>query len=126
MAYRGRHQLWLAPGTEAREGDVEATLEDDVLRWRWTLGDDTHEGELHLDGTRWRDTFHQAEARSLDPERTFGARFAGSYAYGPDEDPWGWRIVVAERPSGELIVQMFNLTPWGGGARAVQWVLAAE
>ncbi len=123
MEYAGRHQLWLEPGQDAETGDVTATLVDDVLTWRWTRGEKIHQGALHLDGSRWHDTFHQPVPAALEPQPAFGARFAGGYRYGPDDQPWAWMIRVCDRPTGALVVQMTNITPWGETAPAVEFVL---
>jgi hypothetical protein len=41
-------------------------------------------------------------------------------AYGPDRD-WGWRIGLSLRaPTGELVLRMTNIAPWGEEARAVR------
>lgn len=50
-------------------------------------------------------------------------RFAYPAPEGPD---WGWRIAVCERPSGELVLQMTNVTPWGEEARAVRMVFRRD
>jgi len=36
--------------------------------------------------------------------------------------PWGWRVAVAHRPSGELVLQMTNIKPWGEDGRAVRMI----
>lgn len=127
MDYEGTHKLWLEPGTPVKTGPIAATLDGDVLTWRWEMGEKVYEGMLDMAAARWRDGFHQQDVASIDASGpTFGARFAAAYAYGPPEAPWAWRIRVCDRPSGELVVQMDNITPWGEHAPAVEWVLAKK
>jgi hypothetical protein len=45
---------------------------------------------------------------------------AGTYAAGADR--WGWRVHVSVRPTGELVLQMTNVCPWGEDGRAVRMV----
>jgi len=36
-------------------------------------------------------------------------------------ETWGWRIALCHRaPTGELVLQMTNIAPWGEEARAVR------
>jgi hypothetical protein len=123
MKYAGKHELWMRPDTPALEGDVRASLDDNVLSWTWTLDDDKHEGRLHLDGSSWQDSFHQSEAAPLQAAPAHGARFGFSCQYGPPDSPWTWLIAVCERPEGQLVVQMTNITPWGERQLAVQWIM---
>ena len=72
------------------------------------------------DADSFVDTWHQPEpmaCRVLDDAR--GA-FQVLGCYGPDSD-WGWRIALFVRaPTGELVLQMTNIAPWGEETRAVR------
>ena len=62
-----------------------------------------------------------------DALATIGVAAAGAavLSAGAGEGPdWGWRTSVAQRPSGELVLQMTNIAPWGERARAVRMVFA--
>jgi hypothetical protein len=45
----------------------------------------------------------------------------GTYSAGDGTD-WAWRISLSQRPGGELVLQMTNITPWGERGRAVRMV----
>ena len=126
LKYTGQHKLWMDHDKPPILGDITATLEDGVLRWRWAFKDKHHEGQLHLDGSSWNDSFHQNEPQALELEPSRGARVAAGYVYGPTDQPWSWRISVSDRPDGSMLVQMTNFTPWGEGHPAVEWVLTPQ
>jgi hypothetical protein len=87
----------------------------------------SHKGSITLrdGGADFDDTFHAAETMAFEPWPVPGALLSliGSYAVGGGP-AWGWRIVVGLRPSGELVLQMTNVTPWGEDGRAVRMVFS--
>ena len=144
--WTGSCELWLDPlGNEAICSDATLSVEGQTVHYTWSHEGKDHQGRLTLtdDGLEFTDTWHQL---AVDPRashhpgleftdtwhqpevmacpRIDGARglFQAEGTYGPDND-WGWRLGVFSRtPSGELVVQMTNITPWGEEARAVRIV----
>ncbi len=78
-------------------------------------------------GTRaevtFTDSWHQAKPMVCEGTAGEGALLSvrGSYP-APEGPPWGWRTIVSRRPSGELVLQMINVTPWGEEQRAVELI----
>lgn len=70
----------------------------------------------------WIDSWHtggqfmtfRGEAR---PEGSISA--LGSYSAPPGPD-WGWRIVLAGQSDGEIRIRMYNISPEGDEALAVE------
>ena len=123
--WTGSCELWLDPlGNEAICSDATLSVEGQTVHYTWSHEGKDHQGRLTLtdDGLEFTDTWHQPEVMACP--RIDGARglFQAEGTYGPDND-WGWRLGVFSRtPSGELVVQMTNITPWGEEARAVRIV----
>ena len=114
-------------GNEASVCDCALTVEDRVLRYTWSHDGKAHEGSLTLrdGGADFKDTFHAAEGMAFEAWSVPGAvvGLLGSYSMGGGP-AWGWRIVVALRPTGELVLHMTNVTPWGEDGRAVRMVFS--
>ena len=124
--WSGKGELWLDPlGNEAAVSDCTLAVEDGAIRYTWSHDGKSHQGSITLrdGGADFDDTFHAAETMAFTPWPVPGALLSliGSYAAG-DGPPWGWRIVVTQRPSGELVLQMTNVTPWGEDGRAVRMI----
>lgn len=122
----GTGELWLDPlGDEAHRYDCTLRITADALRYTWQHEGKTHQGEfLMRDGAlSWSDTWHQPQQVTCSPIAGAWGLFAVAYTYAaPGSPDWGWRTVLSERPSGELVLQMTNITPWGEEARAVRMV----
>jgi hypothetical protein len=127
--WSGTGELWLDPlGDQASTSPCTFALDGPVLRYTWSHEGAAHRGSITLEegGALFTDTFHQ-------PDPTRGALlprapgiFQLRYAYGPDAD-WGWRIALSLRaPTGELVLQMTNIAPWGEEVRAVRMVCQRE
>lgn len=122
--WAGTKELWLDPlGNEATTCPCTMQVDGNVIRYTWTYEGKTQEGSvtLHKEVADFTDTWHQAgvmHCRLLDRA---GGLFQVQGTYGPDHD-WGWRIGVSQRPSGELVMQMTNVAPWGEEGRAVRVV----
>lgn len=124
--WSGPNELWVDPTgnrTELSDGTLKVAADRIVYTWAWK--DTPHRGELRWDdGWTWTDSWHQPERVRLEPVRDHGALIAGEYSYpagtGPD---WHWRIKLAERPDGTVVLQMTNIAPWGEEARAVRMVV---
>jgi hypothetical protein len=69
------------------------------------------------------DTFHQDGDVACTPLETHPAEVALTYEYDPGVGPpWGWRVLVSVRPTGQLVLQMQNIAPWGEEARAARMI----
>jgi len=124
--WSGPNELWVDPtGNRAEHSDGTLKVEADGIAYTWAWKGTPHRGELRWDdGWTWTDSWHQPEVVRLEPVRDHGALLAGEYSYpagtGPD---WHWRIKLAERPDGAVVLQMTNIAPWGEEARAVRMVV---
>lgn len=124
--WSGRNELWTDPlGNTAALSDATIEVGAGVVHYTWSYEGKPQRGAIELvgDGVTWSDTWHQPTARTFRPLAVRGALVAveGSYPAPPGPD-WGWRIVLSRRPSGELVLQMTNVTPWGEDGRAVRLV----
>lgn len=125
--WSGRSELWIDPaGNDAQLSDATLSVDADGIVYTWTYQGAEQSGELRRDGEAlfWQDSFHQPEGVALTPVPGHGSLVAAEYRYsaggGPD---WHWRIKLAERPDGALVLQMTNIAPWGEEARAVRTVV---
>lgn len=125
-AWEGEGELWLDPsGNEAKRSASTMRIEPGLVRYTWAYEGAAQEGVLALgpDGATWRDSFHQPKEVACAPIEGAWGLLAVHYTYpAPEGPPWGWRIGLAERPTGELVLQMTNVAPWGEEARAVRMV----
>jgi hypothetical protein len=124
--WNGQAELWLDPaGDQAQRCACTLRVEADGLRYTWSREGQPHTGQLSLrdGGAEFTDSWHSPAAmRCAGAPGTRGLlEVLGSYSAGGED--WGWRIAVALRPSGELVLQMANVTPWGEEVRAVRMVL---
>lgn len=128
-SWTGTKELWLdRAGNDASRSECALRIDADALRYTWSHEGKTHEGTIvpNEDGVTWSDSFHQKEpVKAARIEGAWGL-LAYHFTWGPADEPWGWRTVVSRRPSGELVVQMTNITPWGEETRAVRMVLAQK
>ena len=127
-AWRGSAELWLDPaGNEAECCYCTLKIEAAVLRYRWFRDGSEQNGQLRLtgDGASWQDSWHRREAVACTFTPGNRALFTVEYDYpappGPD---WSWRLRLAQRPDGQLVLQMTNITPWGEEGRAFRMILA--
>ena len=121
--WRGQSKLWLEPGAPVRESEATAHVKGGTLYYTWSFEGKAQQGVLKPDeegSARWRDTWHQPADTECTALPAFGARLCAVCSYpappGPD---WHWRIGLAERPDGALVLQMTNITCWGEEAPAV-------
>jgi hypothetical protein len=123
--WRGSAELWLDPlGDIAERSDCTLAIDGETVNYTWSYQGSPQSGLIVLSptGAQFSDTWHQPEPMTC--QRLQGARglFQVLGAYGPDGD-WGWRIGLHQRtPSGEMVLQMTNITPWGEEVRAVRMV----
>ena len=133
-AWSGTNKLWMMPGTPAEESDTTASIALESggqcasVRYTWQGGE--REGVMLVrlastDSTAdivWTDSWHmQNEFLVLraepDSESLVSAR--GSYAAPPGPD-WGWRIALRSDGPESFTLLMFNATPDGQEAPAVE------
>lgn len=125
--WTGKAELWLDPlGNEADHSDCTISIGDGEVNYTWSHKDNSHKGSVKLrdGGAEFTDTFHSPTAMSFeDVPNSWGLlNLFGTYAAGGGPD-WGWRIQLCCRtPSGQLVLQMTNITPWGEEGRAVRMV----
>ncbi len=122
----GQAELWLDPlGNEVETSDCSLTILETGFDYTWAYQGKSQKGHLDLceGGAEWTDTWHQekpmvCKAVAASPSIV---DVLGSYSAGEGPD-WGWRITLSQRPSGEIVLQMTNITPWGERGRAVRMV----
>ena len=122
----GQAELWLDPsGDQAQRCSCTLRVEADGLIYAWSHEGQPHTGRLSLreGGADFTDSFHSPAAmRCAGAPATWSLLdVLGTYPGGGED--WGWRITLSLRPTGELVLQMTNVTPWGEEGRAVRMVL---
>jgi hypothetical protein len=122
----GEGALWLDPlGDEARRYRCTMHIDEEAVRYTWEHEGKTREGVFTLQGqgARWSDTWHQPRAVDCrDRSGAWGLLALRSTYPGGGAD-WGWATTLSSRPSGEMVLQMTNIAPWGEETRAVRMVL---
>ena len=117
--WKGSCELWKDP-----LGDVVETCEAQLeigadVKYTWSYEGKAQQGTVTLTetGADFTDTWHQPDilhCTSLSSKALLCVE--GTYM-----DVWGWRIALCYRePTGEVVVQMTNIAPWGEEARAVR------
>ena len=123
----GDAELWLDPlGDHVVTSSCTASVTSNGLTYTWSHEGNTQTGKVTLgdDGATFVDSWHQPEAMACRQVPDTPGLFQVQGRYGPDLD-WGWRIALVFRePTGELVLQMTNIAPWGEEARAVRMTLA--
>ena len=123
--FAGIAELWLDPtGDQVERSDFTLAVDGTTVSYTRSHDGKGQSGSIAVVGesAEFVDTFHSPEAMKC--EAVSGARglFQLEGRYGPDSD-WGWRIGLSFRtPTGELVLQMTNIAPWGEEARAVRMV----
>lgn len=125
--WSGTNQLWLDPAKPADVSPGTITVAEGRVHYRWCFEKTPQYGTFNLAhrgggvDAYWQDTWHQT--RTLVCRGTVGAYplldVVGAYE-AMDGPPWRWRAVLSLRPTDELILQMYNLAPWGEPSRAVR------
>lgn len=123
--WEGSAELWVDPlGDEVERSECTIAVDGDVVRYTWSREGEAHRGSLtlHKDGADFTDTWHQPQPmRCLSVPDARGI-FQVLGTYGPESD-WGWRTALSRRTTtGELVLQMTNIAPWGEEARAVRMI----
>lgn len=122
--WKGHGELWLDPtGDQAIRYPCTASLQGTSLQYEWSNEGQAHQGTIlwSATGGTFQDTFHQASTTPCKAVTPTKAEVDLRYDYPAGEGPaWGWRIILAVRPSDELVLQMINIAPWGEQSRAVR------
>lgn len=125
--WSGESELWVDPtGNDADISDATLSVGADEIVYTWAYKGAKQSGELRWSGEalQWKDSWHQPGQVALTLVPGHGSLIAAEYTYpagtGPD---WHWRIKLAVRPDGALVLQMTNIAPWGEEARAVRTVV---
>jgi hypothetical protein len=124
-SWTGKNLLWDRPGQPPRESEGAMTVTEDEVRYTWSFEGKAHEGVVSVgpDGAVWSDSWHQAKKTALRSIEGHPAPVALTYGYSAPPGPdWHWRILLAQRPDGSVVLQMVNITCWGEEAEAVRLV----
>ena len=133
--WSGQNQLWVYPGEPVREPATTAVIRrrasDDALTiaYDWVEANETQNGVLTIPlGTsvrartvEWVDTWHTQDLPMRfrhDPQHEGLVSVRGSYSAPPGPD-WGWRIVLDRESADTFRIRMWNVTPEGVEALAV-------
>lgn len=134
--WAGHNKLWFDPTQSAIECDTAAEIRGEaagrVLRisYTWTfdgkpcagvllIGDDAKAGRCDA---AWSDSFHNGDRLMplSGPNAGDGVvSVDGSYAAPPGPD-WGWRITLEHPSPDAFVMRMYNITPDGTAALAVE------
>lgn len=125
--WSGESELWVDPtGNDAEVSDATLSVSAGEIVYTWAYKGAEQSGELRWtdEALHWRDSWHQPEGVVLTLVPGHGSLIAAEYSYAAGTGPdWHWRIKLAERPDGALVLQMTNIAPWGEEARAVRTVV---
>lgn len=134
--WEGRNKLWFEPHSAAIECASTAEVRGEAagrmlaLRYTWThdgkpcegillFGDDAKAGRCDM---AWADSFHNGHRLMplTGPAAGEGVPdVRGRYAAPPGPD-WGWRITLEHPAADALVLRMYNVTPDGTEALAVE------
>jgi hypothetical protein len=135
-AWEGSNKLWFDPSAPHFESvtTAELSLAADgrfaVLRYDWTHEGARHEGLLLVGedasagrcDAAWVDSFHNSHRMMpcSGPLTIDGVlRATGSYP-APEGPDWQWRVELSCGSGQRLLLRMFNITPDGREALAVE------
>lgn len=140
--WTGENRLWFMPGAPVHESATTAVIRTVaggrylVIDYTWSHDNTAHDGHLvvrlaeDLDPADivWVDSFHQSAAvmrLAGEAKADTAVTARGSYPAptGPD---WGWKIAVVAEASDRYVMRMWNITPDGQEALAVEAVYRRE
>jgi hypothetical protein len=134
--WTGVNRLWLAPTDPVHESKTTASVflaaqgQFAMMRYTWAENGQPQDGCLTLGGDPggqtvegvWIDSWHMAHTFMLCTGRADSdgvISVVGSYGAPPGPD-WGWRIVITPCIADRFQLRMFNVTPDGEEALAVE------
>jgi hypothetical protein len=134
--WRGENLLWISLDEEPHESRTTAAVTTTVrgkfvrLDYGWSFEDEPQEGSLLIGQSEetgkltaiWVDSWHMNDKIMIcqgEIEENGSANLRGAYSAqsGPD---WGWRIVIEPGGIDSFRVFMYNITPQGVEALAVE------
>jgi hypothetical protein len=134
--WSGVNRLWVYPGDPVRESETKASVEFAargalaMITYTWAYEGGPQEGilmvrtETDADDVEvvWVDSWHTSSKFMLfrgeeDKEGLVAVHGTYSAPGGPD---WGWRIVLGADSADEIHILMYNITPDGQEALAVE------
>lgn len=135
--WEGATRVWFEPDQPPvmdvrQSGTLRSVLGGRFLLHEYRYGEGEQAGEgialygLHLDEdayeAAWVDSFHTGSAIMFSTAHAddSGFKTLGSYGDGQGGPRWGWRTEIAQPAADELVITMFNITPDGAEARAVE------
>jgi hypothetical protein len=129
--WTGKGVLWFGGPTHDDPNPFEGTLDIDAgkVSYTWFADGKPQQGTLTLGerGVTWIDSWHQPKAVELSPVPGAWGLLALQYTFAVPKSPdWGWKIVLAQRPKDELVLQMTNVFPWGEETRAWRLVVTRK
>ena len=126
--YKGEGELWLDPkGNDALTYACSMTVTATSIAYEWEHEGEKHTGTITPDGSActWQDSFHHAQPVLCSAEGApNGAALKVLCTYDAAGQTWGWRMQLAARPDGTIVLGMTNVTPWGEEGRAVRMAFA--
>ena len=134
--WSGTNRLWLTPTDPARESKTSGTIALAAgtgfvtINYKWEYDGKPQDGLLIVrnaaepspEDMSWIDSFHTGgKFMMFRGEEDREGRIAAltSYAAPPGPD-WGWRIVVEAENADRVRIIMYNITPDGDEALAVE------
>lgn len=124
--WQGLGELWLdEAGNETITYPCSLNFDGKRLQYSWQYENEEKKGCFIIEQAHlvWADSWHQGEQVKCNLVKDSWALFSAFYAYNvPDNPDWGWRLLLSQRPSGELVLQMTDVTPWGEEGRAVRMI----
>lgn len=134
--WQGRFRLWFTPGEPAddtvQRGSIRVLLGGRVLVHEYSgqCNGEPMEGvaliAYHLDESRyesaWAESFGTGTALMYSTGASGDPRLSvlGSYADGQGGPRWGWRTAIEQPDDDTLDLRMYNITPDGVEALAVE------
>lgn len=135
--WKGTTKVWFEPNVlsdeSATEGEIEqilngmfiqhiykGSIEGKPLQGMMIIGYSLQFGRYHC---AWIDSFHNGtNTMYSEQDGTSGLSFTGKYGSDNPSEQWGWRTEISHPSEDELIITMFNITPEGEEAKAVETV----